>query len=282
MICDRAFAQVKTFSDKGAERKAREEEKRFAKLSASEAFTFSCLVRQKSIFQRAFDMESEAILYSPKNRSDLDQKVKAENGTEKSASNGINHPTPVPVSRSKKPSVGPSSRSRCPSHGSSAVGNLFWARTNRVLVYARQENESIYTPLHIYPPTVQGMIRAVSEKYQIETVDIRFVFRQTLKGIIVRVSIQYNSKIWNHSVTLVLFQMDDDMIRFYCNGDVFIMKVMATEDVTSGQIIYDVVFSETEYNKPPPGSPSPEKKFNPDLDQIKSEENSKAPNSDVP
>jgi hypothetical protein len=56
-------------------------------------------------------------------------------------------------------------------------------------------------------------------------VDIRYVFRQTQRGILVKI--------------------DDDMIRYYCNGDVFIMKVLATEEATSGHVFYDVAFIET-------------------------------------
>lgn len=61
-----------------------------------------------------------------------------------------------------------------------------------------------------------------------DTVDIRYVFRQTARGIIVKV--------------------DDDMIKYYCNGDAFIMKVLATEVLHSGNIFYDVVFTETDEN----------------------------------
>lgn len=43
------------------------------------------------------------------------------------------------------------------------------------------------------PPTVQGLIRAISAKYQIDSVDIRFAFRETKAGIVVKI--------------------DDDMIR---------------------------------------------------------------------
>ncbi len=79
----------------------------------------------------------------------------------------------------------------------------------RVLIYARQENEEVYNALHVMPPTVQGVMRAISAKYLIDTVDIRFVFRKTRRGIIVK--------------------LDDDMVKYYSNGDVFIMTVLATQ-----------------------------------------------------
>ena len=95
--------------------------------------------------------------------------------------------------------------------------------SDRVMIYARQENEKIYTALHVIPPSVQGLINAVSAKYDIECADIRFIFRQTSKGIIV--------------------VADDDMIRYYCNGDQFVMKVLANEeDVRDGKTFFDIVF----------------------------------------
>ena len=32
----------------------------------------------------------------------------------------------------------------------------------RVMLYVRQENEDVYTPLHVVPPTTQGLLNAVS------------------------------------------------------------------------------------------------------------------------
>lgn len=34
---------------------------------------------------------------------------------------------------------------------------------DRVMLYVRQENEDIYTPLHVVPPTTTGLLNAVSE-----------------------------------------------------------------------------------------------------------------------
>lgn len=33
---------------------------------------------------------------------------------------------------------------------------------DRVMLYVRQENEDIYTPLHVVPPTTNGLLNAVS------------------------------------------------------------------------------------------------------------------------
>ena len=43
----------------------------------------------------------------------------------------------------------------------------------RMVVYVRQENEEIYTPLHLVPPTVQGLARAIESKYNVSAAAIR-------------------------------------------------------------------------------------------------------------
>jgi transcription factor CP2-like protein len=34
----------------------------------------------------------------------------------------------------------------------------------RVMLYVRQETDDVYTPLHVIPPTTQGLLNAVSAK----------------------------------------------------------------------------------------------------------------------
>lgn len=200
VLSDRSFLQIKTFCDKGAERKAREEEKRLHK-HQRDANLAGYAVSNKSRFQKAYDLVTDPVLFTPEmvanqKLSDINTAVAVQSSAR----------TEVPKANKEK--LPQTSYSPCP----------------RVLVYARQENETVYTPFHIVPPTVQGLIRAVSSKYEIDSVDIRFVFRQTSKGILVKV--------------------DDDMIKYYCNGDVFIMRVLATEDTENSHVFYDVVFLE--------------------------------------
>lgn len=35
----------------------------------------------------------------------------------------------------------------------------------RVMLYVRQDSDEVYTPLHVVPPTAQGLINAVSTIY---------------------------------------------------------------------------------------------------------------------
>ena len=46
---------------------------------------------------------------------------------------------------------------------------------SRMVVYVRQENEEIYTPLHLVPPTVPGLARAIESKYNVSATAIRCV-----------------------------------------------------------------------------------------------------------
>ena len=66
MVSDRAFCQIKTFCDKGAERKAREEERRLSRQQLSAGFALS--VQPRSVFQHAFDLVTEPIFFTPKAR----------------------------------------------------------------------------------------------------------------------------------------------------------------------------------------------------------------------
>lgn len=170
-LIHRAILQVKTFCDKGADRKLREEERRMRREQNANNVYHS----PRSVFETLFaDPEESPFLFVPNDNEVQGQRSRSTN-------------------------------------------------KSRVMLYSRQENETVYTPLHIVPPSVQGLVRAVSTKYEIDSVDIRFVFRRTKKGVVVR--------------------MDDDMIRFYCDGDTFLMKVLANDNNDS-KMFYDLVFAD--------------------------------------
>lgn len=68
-----------------------------------------------------------------------------------------------------------------------------------------------------------GLIAALESKYKISASNIRYLYRKTRLGV--------NAKI------------DDDMLRFYSNEDVFLMQVMVTES-PGGHDLYDITLSE--------------------------------------
>ncbi len=249
-MTDRAFCQIKTFCDKGAERKLREEEKRIlrhqqqASSSASAAAngSFILSVQPRSVFQRAFDLVTPPIFYTPKSQptptvaafaapapgapaaASLTSRVGGgpSSGRSPAATAGVLGSN-GPVACSRREQKSPYARSNGPAlhaHVSPSVDS-------RVMIFVKQDNEHVFTPLHVVPPSVVGIVRAISAKYQIDCTDIRYLFRRNSRGIVVRV--------------------DDDMVRYYCNGDVFLMQVLATEDAATGHMFYDIVLTE----KPP-------------------------------
>ena len=96
-----------------------------------------------------------------------------------------------------------------------------------MVVYVRQENEEIYTPLHLVPPTVPGLARAIESKYNVSANAIRYLYRRNKKGITAK--------------------LDDDLLKFYCNEDTFLMQVTAIE-LEGGEghesIMYDITLCE--------------------------------------
>jgi len=98
---------------------------------------------------------------------------------------------------------------------------------SRMVVYVRQENEEIYTPLHLVPPTVPGLARAIESKYNVSASAIRYLYRRNKKGITAK--------------------LDDDLLKFYCNEDTFLMQVTAIElegVEGSESIMYDITLCE--------------------------------------
>ncbi|KOX77113.1 Protein grainyhead [Melipona quadrifasciata] len=75
----------------------------------------------------------------------------------------------------------------------------------RVMLYVRQESEDVYTPLHVTPPTIQGLLNAIESKYKIASSSINNLYRKNTKGITAKI--------------------DDDMIRYYVDEDLFLLEV---------------------------------------------------------
>ena len=73
------------------------------------------------------------------------------------------------------------------------------------MIYVRQETESAFTPLHLVPPTVPGLIRAIESKYKITASSIRYLYKKNRNDHVVKI--------------------DDDMIAYYSNEATFLMQV---------------------------------------------------------
>jgi len=243
----RGYCQVKIFCDKGAERKLRDEERRAAKrrmtpsgkrrldemyhetFDRSEFYSMSDLNKPPTLFSPPEDPEKSTQLnadfpgfYSPQRQSplSLDQMKPISNGDLLPALMSVGSSNVVePLTRGPEKTVLPYIEK------SAKRPRIIPPASERIMVYVRQETEDVYTPLHLVPPTVPGLISSIENKYKINASNIRYLYRKNKDGIIAKI--------------------DDDMLRHYCNEDVFLMQVMVTEGPGGEEtMVYDITLSE--------------------------------------
>jgi len=237
-IIHRNYCQVKVFCDKGAERKFRQEERRAAKkvaVGGQRVLEMYHQCQDRSEFYAMVDLSRVPVLFVPSDCSSPPLQ------TIIGSSGGLG-PAATLLSPSSSPTV--TTNAQPTSGGGTTTGhsllknNAVMSEQNRrrkpfpppetrMVVYVRQENEEIYTPLHLVPPTVPGLARAIETKYNVSATAIRYLYRRNSKGIIAK--------------------LDDDLLKFYCNEDTFLMQVTAIElEGVSGQesIMYDITLCE--------------------------------------
>nr|XP_031831784.1 protein grainyhead isoform X2 [Nomia melanderi] len=149
----RGYCQIKVFCDKGAERKTRDEERRAAKrkMTATGRKKLDELyhsVTERSEFYSMVDLHKPPVLFSPPAEHTIDKVQELHGSVLQSVQQGGLGATVV-----------------------SGVGNRLHLQQQpphlrpadaeeRVMLYVRQESEDVYTPLHVTPPTVQGLLNA--------------------------------------------------------------------------------------------------------------------------
>ncbi|XP_035788093.1 protein grainyhead-like isoform X3 [Anopheles albimanus] len=252
-VYHRGYCQIKVFCDKGAERKTRDEERRAAKrkMTATGRKKLDELyhpVVDRSEFYGMSDLMKPPVLFSPS--EDIDKLTSMDlqfyghdadslSGTSDNVKSPFllhankpatptlkfhNHfPPDVPTDK-KDPSI--------IMDGTMGGGNpmgdfapqikrqrMSPPLSERVMLYVRQDNEDVYTPLHVVPPTTVGLLNAIENKFKISSSRINTIYRKNKKGITARI--------------------DDDMIRHYCNEDIFILEVQRYEDD-----LYDITLTE--------------------------------------
>ncbi|XP_076638400.1 grainy head isoform X3 [Colletes latitarsis] len=194
----RGYCQIKVFCDKGAERKTRDEERRAAKrkMTATGRKKLDELyhsVTERSEFYSMVDLHKPPVLFSPPAEHTID-KVQELQG---SVLQGVQQ---AGLAGTVVSGVG----NRL--HLQQQPPHLRPADTEeRVMLYVRQESEDVYTPLHVTPPTVQGLLNAIESKYKIASSSINNLYRKNTKGITAKI--------------------DDDMIRYYVDEDLFLLEV---------------------------------------------------------
>jgi len=237
----RGYCQVKIFCDKGAERKLRDEERRAAKrrmtpsgkrrldemyhetFDRSEFYSMSDLNKAPTLFTPPEDPEKASQLnadfpgfYSPQRPME----------PMKPLTNGDLLPGLMPVTGNVvEPLTRAAEKTVLPYTEKTKRPRIIPPVSERIMVYVRQETEDVYTPLHLIPPTVAGLIASIENKYKINASNIRYLYRKNKDGIIAKI--------------------DDDMLRHYCNEDVFLMQVMVTEGPGGEEtMVYDITLSE--------------------------------------
>jgi len=215
-IVHRSYCQVKVFCDKGAERKFRQEERRAARkvaVGGQRVLEMYHQPQERSEFYSMVDLTRVPVLFTPAHMD---------------ATSSTTPPLVTALTSTHSPNLS------LLKTGSTTVipeptrrRKSFPPPESRMVVYVRQENEEIYTPLHLVPPNVQGLARAIESKYNVSAAAIRYLYRRNAKGITAK--------------------LDDDLLKFYCNEDTFLMQVTAIElEGMAGQdsIMYDITLCE--------------------------------------
>lgn len=221
-LVHRAYCQVKVFCDKGAERKFRQEERRAARkvaVGGQRVLEMYHQCQERSEFYSMVDLSRTPVLYTP-------QPTTAQ-PTPQATMLGL-------VGGASTPSVAATGGVSILKSNTATSGQPEPKRRKvlpppetRMVVYVRQENEEIFTPLHLVPPTVPGLARAIETKYNVSATAIRYLYRRNKKGITAK--------------------LDDDLLKFYCNEDTFLMQVTAIElEGVEGHesIMYDITLCE--------------------------------------
>ncbi|XP_073812401.1 grainy head isoform X7 [Musca autumnalis] len=238
-VFHRGYCQIKVFCDKGAERKTRDEERRSAKrkMTATGRKKLDELyhpVTDRSEFYSMQDLTKPPVLFSP--ADDLEKGFYGHEtdgaGDLKGASPFLLHgqkvatPTlkfhnhfPPDMQTDKKDHILDQSLAMSEFGPPMKRGRMTPPTSERVMLYVRQENEDVYTPLHVVPPTTIGLLNAIENKYKISTTSINNIYRTNKKGITAKI--------------------DDDMISYYCNEDIFLLEVQQIEEE-----LYDITLTE--------------------------------------
>ncbi|RVE44712.1 hypothetical protein evm_010616 [Chilo suppressalis] len=257
-VYHRGYCQIKVFCDKGAERKTRDEERRAAKrkMSATNRKKLDEIyhpVTERSEFYSMADLSKPPVLFSPAEDIDKlagmdiqgfyghDEAALAEAHL-KGASPFLLHaakpqapalkfhnhfPPDAPAYRPDVGGLSPYSDRKDSLELEGVLGKR--ARTStpplseRVMLYVRQDTDEVYTPLHVAPPTTQGLLHAIENKYKISSSAINNLYRKNKKGITAKI--------------------DDEMLAYYCNEDLFLLEVRPAS-VNEDEPLYDITFVE--------------------------------------
>ncbi|XP_014673653.1 PREDICTED: protein grainyhead-like [Priapulus caudatus] len=240
----RGYNQIKVFCDKGAERKTRDEERRASKRKMASTSARKKIEdmyhppMERSEFYSMSDLAKRPCLFSP---SDSQRPgvvpVEVAYYQEPSSSLPAMVPSDVLQSGDDRSPMTDSCHTAysSPDHGNNdkleevltqselLVPPAKKRRPNedeRVMLYVKEENDKVFSPLHVVPPNLMGLLQGIEERFRTPKEKIRDIFKRCKKDITVK--------------------MDDVMLRHYHNEDCF------TVDITHlpADDMYDVTFIE--------------------------------------
>ncbi|KAK8388893.1 hypothetical protein O3P69_020683 [Scylla paramamosain] len=206
-LVHRGYSQIKVFCDKGAERKTRDEERRAAKrrMAATTRKKYEDLYHppcDRSEFYSMMDLTKPPVLFTP--ADDIEKMPMELHGFYGHESDNGDQPRKELCGAGLPNGSMDSPMTEVFSHVSKR-SRLTPPLTERLMLYVRQDGEDVYTPLHLVPPSIVGLRTAIEEKYKIPTQTIKNIYRKNKVGVMAKV--------------------DDEMLRHYCNEDVFLMEV---------------------------------------------------------
>ncbi|XP_034088412.1 grainyhead-like protein 2 homolog isoform X1 [Gymnodraco acuticeps] len=199
----RAFAQIKVFCDKGAERKLRDEEKKQLRKkmkgkNGSSGQTPPFQRAGSTLFKALLDLDSQPVLFIPDVHFGNLQRAGQVFAFNSEEANRDRIPMKrmacvaeeeVCVPQPKKPKVD---------------------LQRRVLLYVRKECDEVFDALMLRSPTLNALTEAISEKYVLPIDKKARVYQKSKKGVLVN--------------------MDDNMIQHYSNEDTFILAVESSAE----------------------------------------------------
>ncbi|GMS99523.1 hypothetical protein PENTCL1PPCAC_21698 [Pristionchus entomophagus] len=185
----RGYCQVKVFCDKGANRKMLHENRRDEK-RRMQGGNFACVVVgrkksdgeyhescDKSEFYHMRELDKPAAIFIAPD--EFDHSVRFADALT------YDMETMEPTSKRPRPS-------------------------ERVMLYIRKPTDTIFTPLHVVPPTLVGLAQSLCHKFGVDETKVTAIYKRCLKGVTVK--------------------MDDDMLRLYANEDLASVEIEAQED----------------------------------------------------
>ncbi|XP_069579695.1 grainyhead-like protein 2 homolog [Brachyistius frenatus] len=200
----RAFAQIKVFCDKGAERKLRDEEKKQLRKktkgkNGSSGPISPVRKADSTLFKRMLDLDAQPVLFIPDvhfgNLQRTGQVFSFK--TEAVDRNGS-------VVKKRMPCVGEEDV-RPPQPKKTKV-----ELERKVLLYVRKECDEVFDALMLRSPTLKALTEAISEKYAVPFNKMAKVYQKSKKGVLVN--------------------MDDNIIQHYSNEDTFILAIEHSAD----------------------------------------------------